>query len=156
MASFRSTLEELHQADLLIHVVDAGSAQAREELEVTEDILKELGVEEKPRIVVLNKADRLTTPAARNQARLVAPGAISISAIQNDDVVRLRDHILDYFRKKLQLWEVLIPYSESKLESQLYAHGSVETVRHLEKGTFYRVRMDEGWARKLELARYGL
>ena len=156
VASFRSTLEELHQADLLLHVVDASSAQAREELEVTEDILKELGVEEKPRIVVLNKADRLTTPAARNQARLVAPGSLSVSAIQAEDVVRLRDHILDYFRKKLELWEVMIPYAESRLEAQLYAHGSVETVRHLEKGTFYRVRIEEGWARKLDLSRYRL
>ncbi len=156
VASFRSTLEELHQADLLLHVVDASSAQAREELEVTEDILKELGVEEKPRIVVLNKADRLTTPAAKNQARLVAPGSISVSAIQAEDVTRLRDHILDYFRKKLELWEVMIPYTESRLESQLYAHGSVETARHLEKGTFYRVRIEEGWARKLDLSRYRL
>ena len=68
--------------------------------------------------------------------------------------MRLRELIMEHFRKKLELWEILVPYSESKVESQLYAHGSVELHRHMEKGTFYRLRIEEGWARKLELERF--
>jgi GTP-binding protein HflX len=155
VASFRSTLEELEEADLLVHVVDVSSHQAREELEVTEKVLQELKVGDKPRITVLNKVDRLgDSVAARNRAKLVCPGAVTVSALNHDDVKRLRDLILDHFRKGLEVWEILVPYSESKLESQLYAHGSVELNRHMEKGTFYRLRIEEGWARKLELEKF--
>ena len=156
VASFRSTLEELHEADLLVHVVDASAAQAREQLEVTEAVLKELGVDIKPRITVLNKADRVDGEKGRNWVKLVAPGAQTISAFNKEDVTRLRDVILEHFKKNLELWEILVPYSESRLEALLHAHGSIEKSQHIEKGTFYRVRIDQSWAKKLDLARYRL
>ncbi len=156
VASFRSTLEELQQADLLLHVVDASHSQAREQLEVTEEVLKELEVHEKPRITVLNKVDQVEEGISRNRLRLVAPGAMAISALDPNDVKRLRDMILDHFKKGLEVWEIVIPYSESKLESQLYAHGSVEVNRHLERGTFYKLRIEKGWAQKLGLEKYRL
>ncbi len=155
VASFRSTLEELHEADLLVHVVDASSAQAREQLEVTERVLGELGVLEKPRLTVLNKADRLgATAAERNRARVISPGSPLVSALDEGDVSRLREQITELFRKDLEVWELVVPYSESRLEAQLHAHGSVETSRHLEKGTFYRLRISSGWAKKLGLEKY--
>lgn len=154
IASFRSTLEELEQADLLVHVVDASAPQAREQFEVTEAVLKDLKVHDKPRVTVLNKIDRLENRAALNRSKLAAPGAVAISALNPEDVSRLRDRILKHFRQGLELWEIVVPYSESKLEAQLYAYGSVEVNRHLEKGTFYRLRIEEGWAKKLGLERF--
>jgi len=155
IASFRSTLEELHQADLLLHVVDASSSHAREQMETTQAILKELGLEEKPTLVVLNKVDLLdANPGAKIQARVIAPGSLQVSALNPTDAERLRDHLLAHFHGHMEVWEIVVPYGESKLESQLHAHGRVEVVRHLEKGTFYRLRMEAGWARKLELARF--
>lgn len=156
VASFRSTLEELREADLLVHVVDASSPQAREQFKVTEEVLEELEVGGTPRLTVLNKSDLIKDGGMRNWSRIVAPGAIVVSALNPDDMVRLRNAILQHFHHKLELWEVLVPYSESRLESQLYAHGSVELKRHLEKGTFYRVRIEEGWAHKLGLDKYRL
>lgn len=154
IASFRSTLEELRDADLLLHVVDASSTQAREQYLVTEEVLKDLGLEKTPRIVALNKVDLLPAGAPRNMARLIVPGAITLSSFNQEDVAGLREKVLQHFRASLELWEVVIPYDESRVESQLYAHGSVETKRHLEKGTFYRVRMGESWAKKLGLERF--
>ncbi len=157
VASFRSTLEELHQADLLLHVVDGSSPQAREQYEVTEPVLKDLGLENKPRLTVLNKADLVEGDrAARNLMRLAVPGAVSVSAFREEDVKRLRELILEQFKKRMGLWEVLVPYGESKLEAQLHAYGSVERTKHLDKGTFFRVFIDEGWAKKLELEKYRL
>lgn len=157
VASFRSTLEELEEADLLVHVVDVSSPQAREELDVTEKILIELKVGDKPRITVLNKADRLgDTVAARNSAKVICPGALVVSALNGDDVARLRDMILEHFRKHMEVWEVLIPYALSKLEAQIYAYGSVEIHRHMEKGTFFKLRIEDSWAQKLELEKYRL
>jgi GTP-binding protein HflX len=156
VASFRSTLEELEEADLLVHVVDASATQAREQLEVTERILKELKVDETPRITVLNKCDQIKSPAERNKVRLVSPGSVNISALNKGDVKKLRDLILSHFHKKMEVWEVLVPYSESKIESQIHAHGSVEVHRHLEKGTFFRLRIEEEWAKKLGLEKFRL
>ncbi len=154
IASFRSTLEELHEADLLVHVVDGSSPVARDQLRVTEEVVKELGADQKPRMIVLNKVDQVKEGAARIRLKGLAPGAMQVSALNPDDMTRLRDAIVAHFRGKLELYELLVPYGESKLESQLYAHGSVEVARHLEKGTFFRVRMEEGWARKLGIERY--
>ncbi|MFL5815866.1 MAG: GTPase HflX [Bdellovibrionia bacterium] len=156
VASFRSTLEELEEADLLLHVVDASHAQGREQVEVTEQILKDLKVDEKPRITVLNKADQLKGPGEKNRAKLMYPGAVMVSALNRDDVIRLRDLILEHFRKNLEVIELVVPYSESRLEAMLHAHGSIEVSRHLEKGTFYRLRIEKGWAQKLKLEKYRL
>ena len=154
VASFRSTLEELRDADLLLHVVDGSSSQAREQHEVTEQVLAELELQDKPRMVVLNKADLIAGPGGRNLARVISPGAITVSAMNPDDMRRLRDRILEHFRKGLEVWEVLIPYAESRMEALIHAHAVVDITRHLEKGTFYRIRIEEGWARKLELGRF--
>jgi GTPase len=154
VASFRSTLEELHQADLLLHVVDGSSSQGREQLRVTEEVLEELGLKDKPKLTVVNKTDLLKTPGDRNRARLVAPGALSVSAFNRDDMRKLRDRILEHFKGSLELWEIVVPYAESKLDAQLHAYGSIERSRHLEKGTFYKLRIDAGWAKKLELGKY--
>ncbi|MEN9723190.1 MAG: hypothetical protein RJB38_1176 [Pseudomonadota bacterium] len=154
VASFRSTLEELHEADLLLHVVDASAVQAREQMEVTESVLNELGVGEKPRIVVLNKMDCLPEGGARVQVRTLAPGAERISALVQEDVRRLRERVLQYFRSGLELYEVVIPYAESRMHAMIHAHGSVELSRELERGMFYRVRMAEGWAKKLGLMKF--
>jgi GTP-binding protein HflX len=156
VASFRSTLEELQQADLLIHVVDGSHPQAREQLKVTEKVLEDLGVMDKPRITVLNKMDQAIAGGERNQIRLIAPRALLISALNADDVARLRASIMDHFHQKMELWEILLPYDQSKMESQLYAHGTIEVKRHMEKGTFFRVRIDASWAKKLQLEKFKL
>ncbi len=156
VASFRSTLEELRDADLLLHVVDASHSQAKQQWEVTEKVLAELDLAEKPRITVLNKMDCVETPGVRNQLRLVAPGSIAVSAFRQEDVQRLREVILNHFEQKMAYWEVLIPYSKSKVEAQIHSHGKIEIKRHTEKGTFIRVKIEESWAKKLQLEKYKL
>ncbi|MEK6706684.1 MAG: GTPase HflX [Bdellovibrionota bacterium] len=156
IASFRSTLEELVESDLLVHVVDVSSPYAKQQFETTETILKDLNVGAKPRMVVLNKADLLTGANTRNWSKLICPGAMAISALDKADVSKLRETILSHFRCKMESWEILLPYSESKIESQLFVYGNVEVNRHMDKGTFYRVRIEERWARKLGLEKFKL
>jgi hypothetical protein len=62
--------------------------------------------------------------------------------------------ILEHFKSKLEAFEIVVPYSESKLEALVHKHGSVDRVKHLEKGTFMRVRMEDQWAKKLGLEKY--
>lgn len=156
VASFRSTLEEAREADLLLHVVDGSSPGARDQIETTLEVLRDLGLESKPRLMVVNKIDRVKDPTTLNWVRIAAPGAIRISALNPGDVERLRDSILEYFRKGLDVLELLIPYGESKVEAQIHSHGSVEVKRYMEKGVFLKVRMEKEWADRLELSRYAL
>lgn len=156
VASFRSTLEAVCEADLILHLVDGSSDQARDQYEVTEKVLNELGVEEVPRLLVLNKMDRLSSPGARNRAKLAVPGAIAVSALNPEDVKLLRTKIQGHFHKELPEWEVLIPYSESKLEALLHQLASIVVKRHHEKGTYFKVKIANGPAKKMGLERYKL
>jgi GTP-binding protein HflX len=154
IASFRSTLEEIAEADLIIHVVDASSSQAREQYETTVEVLKELKCDEKEKMIVLNKCDLLLTPAQVNQARIAVPGAVRLSALDLDAVKRLRTQILDHFKTKMETWDLVIPYHEGKLQAQLQEFGSVNHTKYLEKGTFMQVKLDSGLARKLDVKRF--
>ncbi|OFZ80257.1 MAG: hypothetical protein A2583_14840 [Bdellovibrionales bacterium RIFOXYD1_FULL_53_11] len=156
VASFRSTLEEVGEADLVVNIVDGSSPRARAQIEVTEKILKELGAHETPRITVLGKADLVSDRFKMNRAKIAAPGAMIVSAFNKDDVLRLRDAILGHFRKNLELWEVVVPFADGRTDALLHAHSDIERRRQLEKGMFYRVRIDPQWARRLGLARYRL
>jgi GTP-binding protein HflX len=148
IASFRSTLEEIREADLLLHVVDGSSNDARHQFEVVQEVLKDLELDEKPEITVLNKADQVEKGGRGNWARLACPGAQWVSALSEKDVKKLRDMIAAHFHKAMEVYEV------SRMEAMVHEHGDVEVKRHLDKGTFYRVRMDQTWAGKLGLGKY--
>ncbi len=143
IASFKSTLEELREADLLLHVVDASHERAREQHDVTRSILTSLGFDA-PIFLVLNKMDLLPDEAARNRARCLGQGAICVSAYVPEDVFALRDKIISFFRAKHPVWEVVLPYDEARLEHVIYDQGHVEIRRHLERGTYLRFQMEQG------------
>jgi GTP-binding protein HflX len=156
IASFRSTLEEIQEADLILHVVDASSTQARQQFETTCEVLKDLGCDAKEKMVVLNKADLLTSPAQLNQARIAVPGATRLSALDLDAVKRLRTQILDHFKAKMEAWDLVIPYSEGKLQAQIQEFGSIQQTKYLEKGVFLQVMLDSSIAKKLGVRRYAM
>ena len=154
IASFRSTLEEIAEADLIVHVVDASSSMAKEQFDTTVDVLKDLNCGDKEKMVVLNKADLLRTPAQVNQARLVAPGAVRLSALDVDAVKKLRDQILEHFRTRMETWELVIPYHEGKLQAQVQEYGTISQTKYLEKGVFLQVKLDSSMAKKLGVRKY--
>jgi len=90
VAAFRATLEEVVQADLLLHVVDASAEDVEEREGAVERVLEEIGAEERPRILVLNKSDRASAArlAALGAAR---PGSIAVSARTGDGLAGLLD-----------------------------------------------------------------
>ncbi len=154
IASFRSTLEEIQEADLIVHVVDASSTQAREQYETTCSVLKDLGCEEKEKIVVLNKIDLVEGAARLNQAKIAVPGATRISSLDPDAVRKFREKILDHFKGKMESWDLLIPYHEGKLQAKVQEYGAIKQTRYLEKGVFLQVMLDSTIARKLDVKRY--
>ena len=154
IASFRSTLEELEHADLLVHVVDASSPYVHHHLEVTKEILSTIDLGEKPVITVLNKWDKIEDQKASNLARIASPGAERVSALDPLSVQKLKKRVLNYFFERLEDWEVVIPYSESKTESMIRKYANIQKSNFLQKGTFYQIKIDRRWAGRLNLKRF--
>lgn len=93
IASFRSTLQEVAEADLLLHVADAGHPYVREHCDVVFDTLSEIGARDVPFLLVLNKSDRPEAQRALPELMNLFPGAIAISALRNEGMVVLKQRI---------------------------------------------------------------
>jgi GTP-binding protein HflX len=111
--AFKATLEETTLADLIVHVVDASETEERRMLDMhaVDEVLEEIGAGEKPRLLVLNKADLLTDDE-RREVELAHPDAVLVSAIAGDGLDDLRDLIERSFAETLTEVELLIPYSQ--------------------------------------------
>jgi GTP-binding protein HflX len=139
VASFRSTLDEAREADLLLHVVDASDPAFPGQIEVVREVLASIGAGETPRLLVLNKADRLD---AADRARLAAewPDALLLSARDPGDAEALRERLVSFFERGSVEEEILIPYAQQRLAAELRAGARVLAERHDESGTRLRVR----------------
>jgi GTP-binding protein HflX len=111
--AFKATLEETTLADLIVHVVDASETEERRMLNMhaVDEVLEEIGAGEKPRLLVLNKADLLTDDE-RREVELAHQDAVLVSAIAGDGLDDLRDLIERSFAETLTEVELLIPYSQ--------------------------------------------
>jgi len=141
VASFKSTLDEALEASLLLHVVDAADPGFREQLEVTRDVLREIGASSVPHRLVMNKIDRLA-PEALAELRAELPDAWFISAKHPDDVKAVRARILDFFESRYAEAELLVPYSQQRLVSEMHEQGRVVSERYEEEGVKVLLRSD--------------
>jgi len=119
VASFHATLEEVAQADLLIHLVDASHPQASEHIQAVEGVLKLLNCADKPIQLVFNKVDRFRDPIEREILLKRFPDSLSISARTGDGLDGLTARVAERLTKKLIDVEVEIPQSEGKLLAEL-------------------------------------
>lgn len=138
VASFRSTLDEALEADLLVHLADASDPAFPQQIAVTEEVLREIGASA-PKQLVLNKCDRLS-PAELERLGRDYPGALLVSAHRPEDVARVREHIIAHFERGMIDGEITIPYSEHARVAQIHAEARVLSERHDEEGTHLRVR----------------
>jgi GTP-binding protein HflX len=137
VASFRSTLDEARDAELLLHVVDAADAAFPAQIEVTRAVLDEIGAKG-PRLLLLNKIDRVDA-ARRKELRNEYPDALPISAKDPEDVAYLHGRIRDFFERDMVEAELSIPYAQQKLVAEIHASCRVLSEAHDEHGT--RVRL---------------
>lgn len=139
VASFRSTLEEARDAGLLLHVVDASDASFRSQLEVTHTVLGEVGANERPTLLVLNKIDRVDDPTRAALADEF-PGAIQMSAFRREDVAALHEQIVRFFEKDMVDREFFVSYGAAKMIHTIYESCRVLNETHEEDGTRVQVR----------------
>jgi GTP-binding protein HflX len=138
VAAFRATLEELHGADLLLHVLDLSSQRAEERAGVVHSVLDELGVGDRPMLQVLNKADllagspeelELTLPEAR------AADSVVVSASQGWNIPELLERIEVMLERGYERLRVRIPYDRAHLVDLFHRKGTIATERHTADGT---------------------
>jgi GTP-binding protein HflX len=128
VASFRATLEEVVEADLLLHVIDASHEAWEEHRQVVEQVLAELGVHDRPMLYVFNKIDRLGHAellALQERVRVVLPDSVFVSAVAEDGLEPLRRALLAAVRRLRPVAEVRLPLAGGKLLAELHRAGEV-------------------------------
>lgn len=155
VAAFRATLEEVNEADLLIHVVDLAHPNADEQVAAVEEVLEELGAGDRPVVTALNKVDLLNPDdpddaAMIRRARSAYPNAVVISAQTGEGIDQLLQMIDTLFFQQMVALEVLIPYAHGDLIALFHEHGFIEEEQHLEEGTLMVGRLPGELAGRLE------
>ena len=138
VAAFRATLEEVTEADLILQVLDISSPTVEEQAATVEQVLRDLGAADKPRVVAFNKVDVLG-PAARRRAvsSLSAryPGAVAISATTRTGLSELLAAMDQSSRGDTVNLEILVPYGSEGVLAALRRVGGVERTEYVEGGT---------------------
>src|SRR5262245_39595894 len=141
VASFKSTLAEALEASLLAHVVDASDPGFARQLEVTAEVLDEIGADDVPRLLVFNKIDRVADGEAR-RAELAErwPDALVMSAKNREDVARLHAKLAAFFTQDLVEAELRVPWDRQKLRGEIFAACEVVEERAEADAAVFRVR----------------
>jgi GTP-binding protein HflX len=146
VTSFKSTLDEALEASLLVHVVDASDPGFERQLEVTDEVLEEIGAQDVPRLLVFNKIDRGGDEGA---LRAKYPGCIVMSARRAGDIAKLHEAVVAYFRQRLVEAELFLPWSAQKMRGEIFASCEVLEERTEGEGVFLRVRGEPAAVQRL-------
>jgi len=148
VASFRSTLDEARDCDLLVHVVDASDPAFETQIEVTSEVLASIGADASQRLMLLNKADRLDE-LSRARVTAAHPDALLLSVKDPGDVAQLREHLVAHFEGDLQEAELVVPYSLHRIVAHAHQRGRVLRETSDAEGTRLRVRASASVLAKL-------
>ncbi|MHB0975987.1 MAG: GTPase HflX [Candidatus Aquicultorales bacterium] len=140
VAAFRSTLDEVREADLLLHVVDASSQDMEDQIRAVERVLKEIGVEEKPVLLVLNKID-LLDQAERLRLKMLCKDAIMVSAESGEGSEELIDAIEEKLSANFVKVKLAVPYANGDVVQKVHDSGKVLAEDHREDGTHIEVEL---------------
>lgn len=158
VAAFRATLEEVAEADLLIHVVDASSPSVHHQIEAVEQVLEEIGAGDRPMIVAINKADKLPrdlpviVDMSRTEERprsgpLQSGGraeklpSVRVSALTGEGIADLLHCISENLVLQFVHLDVLIPYDRGELVARFHQFGTIEEESYESAGTRIRGHM---------------
>ncbi len=146
ISAFRATLEEIRDADCLLHMVDVTSEEAVEQIETVEKILNEIGVSELPVVKVYNKID-LLSESERNKLLLINKGAgqlpLYISALTGDGLDQLKDRLRRILFKNYQTFRLRIPRSRAELASSLSRQAIIIKKTETIEGWEYQVATEK-------------
>ncbi len=153
VAAFRATLEEVTFADLILQVVDAAAPAAAEQATTVDEILRDLGAADKPRVVALNKVDLLGPATLRRSMQCFGeryPALVPISALRGTGLDALGDALDQASDEGFVPLEVLVPYGNETVLQELRQFGGLEEVAYTERGTVARGRAPRELAHRFQ------
>ncbi len=146
--AFRSTLEEVAQADLIVHVVDGAHADPEEQVRAVREVLAEVGADKVPELLVINKIDAADEETVLRLKR-AWPDAVPCSARTGVGIAALTEAVEARLPRPAVAMAALVPYDRGDLVAQAHQRGEVLASEHREQGTLLRVRVDEALAAEL-------
>jgi GTP-binding protein HflX len=138
--AFRSTLEEVAEADLILHVVDGSEADPSSQLRAVREVFGEVGALDVPELVVINKADA-ADPAVVDRLLREEPGACVVSVRTGAGMEELVARVADLVPHPEVPVTLLVPFTAGDVVSRVHRYGEVETVSHTAEGTRMSVRL---------------
>jgi GTPase len=145
--AFKSTLETVAEADLLLHVVDAGAPDPQAQIDAVRSVLAEIDADHVPELLVFNKADLAREEAAR-LAKL-HPGSVAVSARSGEGINDLLRVLSDRLRALAKVVELLVPYERGDVLAAVHREGEVVSQTEAEGGLRVRARLDDAAAGRL-------
>ncbi len=132
--AFKATLEEVVQADVLVHVLDASNPRVHEYNDAVWEVLKELGVDKKPVVTALNKTDLLEDAMWLAQLKNDFVNSVAISARLNQNLETLLEKISQHFTSRMIRMEILVAHSRMDLVNLLHREAKIEEIKYIQKG----------------------
>jgi len=145
--AFKSTLETVAEADLLIHVVDASAPDPQAQIDAVRSVLAEIDADRVPELLVFNKADLAGEEAAR-LAKL-RPSSVAVSATTGEGIDDLLRVLSDRLRALATVVELLVPYERGDVLAAVHREGEVVSQTHTDDGVRVRARLDDAAAGRL-------
>jgi GTP-binding protein HflX len=140
--AFHSTLEEVTQASLILHVADASAPDVTEQVAAVRDVLGEIGAGGIPEVLALNKID-LVPPDEREALSRRFPGAVAVSALTGEALPVLLEQVEATLPAPPIEVEVLVPYDRQEVVARLHREAEVTASKETERGTEVRARVEE-------------
>jgi GTPase len=141
IAAFRATLEEIREADIIAHVVDASSRNWKAQIDVVQETLSQIGVPDCPTILIWNKCDLAAPPTGDLLLTAQFDYMVQVSAQRHSGLNELYQAITEAINSLSIFAELLIPYDRASLISQLYERAQILERQDLEQGTLLRARL---------------
>ncbi|MEO7126216.1 MAG: GTPase HflX [Nakamurella sp.] len=141
--AFRSTLEEVADADLIVHVVDGADPHPMDQIAAVREVLAGIDAGKVPELIVVNKVD-IADPTALAELRTLLPGAVLVSTVTGEGLSTLTERITELLPEPDVLVDVLLPYTAGSLVARVHSEGTVLDEQHTPDGTRIsaRVRAD--------------
>ena len=146
--AFRSTLEEVAEADLVVHVVDGAHPDPEEQVRAVREVLAEVGADRLPELLVVNKIDAADEETLLRLKRLW-PDAVFVSAHSGRGIDELRAAIEERLPRPAVEVRAVLPYDRGDLVARVHRTGEVLSTAHLPEGTLLHVRVDAELAAEL-------
>jgi GTP-binding protein HflX len=155
VAAFRATLEEIREADVIVHVADVTHSNAEQQVATVLDVLRELGATEEPIVTALNKIDALPIESHAAFTAGLPGNTVALSALTGEGIAGLLGKIEQCLVEELVTVRLLIPYVRGDLLSLIHERGAITHEVHRPEGTQLVARIPPDLAGRVELYSIG-